>query len=94
MKPNAIFINTARGGVVNQEDLATVLKERKLMGAAVDVYDPEPPPYDHPYFGLDNIVMTPHIGGISEEAARETTETIARNLIKAILGEKVETIVN
>ncbi|WP_277674142.1 hydroxyacid dehydrogenase [Piscibacillus halophilus] len=94
MKPNAVFINTARGGVINQEDLAQVLKEKKILGAGVDVYDPEPPLDNHPFYDLDNIVMTPHIGGISEEAARETTETIAKNLIKAIQGEVVDTIVN
>ncbi|SEQ97359.1 NAD(P)-dependent oxidoreductase [Piscibacillus halophilus] len=94
MKPNAVFINTARGGVINQEDLAQVLKEKKILGAGVDVYDPEPPLDNHPFYDLDNIVMTPHIGGISEEAARETTETIAENLIKAIQGEVVDTIVN
>lgn len=94
MKPNAVFINTARGGVINQDDLTQVLRDKRILGAGVDVYDPEPPISNHPYYELDNIVMTPHIGGISEEAARETTETIAKNLIKAIKGEQVETIVN
>lgn len=63
MKKNAVLINTARSGLINEADLAEALRKRKIAGAAVDVFDVEPLPSDHPYNSLDNITITSHIAG-------------------------------
>ncbi|WP_152657848.1 2-hydroxyacid dehydrogenase [Oceanobacillus sp. CFH 90083] len=63
MKRNAVLINTARSGLINEQDLAEALHDRKIAGAAVDVFNVEPLPKDHPYNNLDNITITPHIAG-------------------------------
>lgn len=94
MKPDSILINTARGGIVNEEDLVEAVKHKTIRAAGVDVFRNEPPSPNHPFLEVDEIIKTPHIGGISLEAAMETSVTIANNLIKAIEGEKVKTIVN
>lgn len=94
MKEDAVLINTARGGVINEEDLVEALKEGKIRAAGVDVYRVEPAPADHPFIGVENITKTPHMGGISIEAAQQTSWTVATNLIKAVKGEDVPTTVN
>lgn len=94
MKKDAVLVNTARGGLINEKDLIEVLENGAIMGAALDVFAQEPPPKDHPFFQLKQVVVTPHIGGISEEAAKKTSVTIARNLVSALDGRDVPTIVN
>ncbi len=94
MKKDAVLVNTARGGLINEKDLIEVLENGGIMGAALDVFTQEPPPKDHPFFKLKQVVATPHIGGISREAAKETSVTIALNLVSALDGGDVETIVN
>uniref|UniRef100_UPI0024090AAC NAD(P)-dependent oxidoreductase n=1 Tax=Atopococcus tabaci TaxID=269774 RepID=UPI0024090AAC len=63
MKTNAIFINTARGAIVREEELIEVMKKRSDLTAILDVTHPEPPAEDSPLFDLDNVVVTPHIAG-------------------------------
>ena len=63
MKKSAVVINTARSGLINEEDLIKALESREIAGAAVDVYEKEPLPLEHPYNKLDNITITPHIAG-------------------------------
>lgn len=94
MKETAVLINTARGGVVNEADLVDVLKRNQILGAGIDVLSNEPPPEDHPFFQLKQVTMSPHIGGISLEAARQTSLLIAENLIRVINGEKLSVIAN
>jgi len=66
MKPTARLINTSRGPIVDEQALITVLKNRQIAGAAIDVYDSEPLPSSHPYRTLDNVLATPHIGYVSD----------------------------
>lgn len=69
MKPSAILINTARGGVVDSEALAEALRERRIAGAGIDVYEQEPPlPAEHPLLGAPNCVCAPHVGYATREA--------------------------
>ena len=68
MKPTAFFINTSRGGTYNENDLARALKEERLAGAAIDVFAKEPPPTSHPLMAFDNVIVSPHIAGITHEA--------------------------
>jgi len=70
MKPTAYLINTSRGAIVQTDALVAALRERRVAGAAIDVYDEEPLPATHPLLGLDNVVLTPHLG----YATRETLE--------------------
>lgn len=94
MKENAVLINTARGGIINEEDMAEAIHAKKFRGAGVDVFRVEPAPLDHPFRGIKEIIKTPHMGGISLEAAEKMSSTVAENLIRAVEGEQVPTIVN
>jgi phosphoglycerate dehydrogenase-like enzyme len=70
MKPTACLINTSRGPIVNESALIAALQSRKIAGAALDVYDPEPLPADHALRRLDNVVLTPHLGYVTVENYR------------------------
>jgi phosphoglycerate dehydrogenase-like enzyme len=70
IKPTGYLVNTARGPIVDEAALLEVLKARKIAGAAVDVFSVEPLPVDHPFRKLDNIVLTPHLGYVTEESFR------------------------
>ncbi len=63
MKPTAYFINVCRGGVVDEDALVDAVRNKKIYGAALDVFVQEPVPYDHPYLSLENVTFSPHIGG-------------------------------
>jgi phosphoglycerate dehydrogenase-like enzyme len=67
MKPNAYLINTARGPIVDEKALIAALDERRIAGAGLDVFDTEPLPLDHPFRRMDNVVITPHLGYVSEQ---------------------------
>lgn len=86
MKPGAFFINNARGTVFNDDDLAAILKEGHLAGAAVDVFPIEPAAngerFVSPLQGLDNVILTPHIGGSTQEAQERIGSEVARKLIE------------
>jgi phosphoglycerate dehydrogenase-like enzyme len=70
MKRDALLINTSRGPIVDEAALIAALKEKRIAGAGIDVFDREPLPANHPLRGLDNLVATPHIGYVTEEAYR------------------------
>jgi len=73
MKPESILIMTATGGIVNEDALYEALKSRKILGAALDVYDREPPGADFPLFKLDNVITTPHIASYTLEGMKKWT---------------------
>ena len=70
MKPTAYIINTARGPIIDERSLLTVLRDRRIAGAALDVYDVEPLPVNHPFRKLDNVMLVPHLGYVTEENYR------------------------
>jgi D-3-phosphoglycerate dehydrogenase len=86
MKKGAFLINNARGTVVDLEALATVLKEGHLAGAAIDVFPVEPAsnkdPFVSPLQGLENVILTPHIGGSTEEAQERIGMEVSRKLVE------------
>ena len=92
-KPNAIFVNTARGKIVNEDDLYDALASGKLAGAAFDVFANEPLPKDSKLLTLENFSATPHIGGNTEEALYRTGMTVVENVINVIEGKPAEGIV-
>ncbi|HHZ04971.1 2-hydroxyacid dehydrogenase [Acetomicrobium hydrogeniformans] len=80
MKSTSYFVNTARGGIVDYDALYEALAKGKIKGAALDVFDPEPLPPDHPLTKLDNVLLTPHIAGASQKSAIRGIETVAESL--------------
>ncbi|WP_312399169.1 D-glycerate dehydrogenase [Chryseobacterium sp.] len=89
MKPNAIFINTARGGFHNQKDLYDALAEHKIWGAGLDVTNPEPIFKDDPILELSNVCVLPHIGSATIEARDGMARLAAENIIAYSKGEKL-----
>jgi D-3-phosphoglycerate dehydrogenase len=94
MKPTAILINAARGGIVEERALAVALEQRKLGGAALDVYETEPLPGEHPLRGTPNLVMTPHLGAATIEAQREVALEIARRVRNALVAGDLTAALN
>jgi phosphoglycerate dehydrogenase-like enzyme len=70
MKPHAILVNTSRGPIVDEIALLEALQKRRIRCAGLDVFDREPLPSDHPLRGLDNVVLTPHLGYVTEDSYR------------------------
>ncbi len=87
MKPASFLINTSRGGVIEEKALFKLLQEKKIAGAALDVFWQEPLPPTSPWRKLPNVILTPHIGASTNEALEKGTKTVVDEIIK-ILGEK------
>ena len=94
MKSTAYLINTARGGLVDEEALYRALKNGVLAGAALDASAEEPPPFDHPLLSLDNFVATPHVGGATREAMRRMSTDLAEDILRVLRGERAHCPVN
>ncbi len=93
MKPTAYLVNTSRGPIVDEAALLDCLRARRIAGAALDVYDVEPLPKDHPLLALDNTILTPHLGYATEEAYRAVYAQ-AIEAIRGFLGGKVVRAIN
>ncbi len=94
MKRTAYLINTSRGGVVDQEALYEVLKERRIAGAALDVFEKEPLEEDSPLRTLDNLYISAHASGVTSDARSRSGRTAAENLIRVLNGERPIHLVN
>jgi D-3-phosphoglycerate dehydrogenase len=94
MKKGAYIINTARGGIVDSDALAEALRNGRIAGAALDVFDTEPPDFSSPLFNVERIIMTPHIGAYTVEAIRRMDCIAAENIVKVLRGEIPEYVVN
>ncbi len=88
MKESAILLNTARGGIVNEDALYDALKNKKIWAAGLDVFEEEPVPLDHPLLSLPNLVTLPHIGSASIRTRMKMAEVAAENLMKVLDGEE------
>ena len=88
MKKSAFLLNLARGGVVDEGALLDCLRERRIAGAAVDVMESEPPAKDHPFFALDNVLMTPHLGGSSRESRKRGELGAAEEVVRVLQGDR------
>ena len=87
MKPTGFLINTSRGVIVEEKTLFKMLQEKKIAGAALDVFWQEPLPPQSPWRKLSNVILTPHIAASTSEALKKGTETVINDVIK-ILGKK------
>lgn len=94
MKRSARLVNASRGGIVDEVALADALRNRALAGAAVDVFEVEPPPVDHPLRGLDNVILTPHLGASTEEAQHKVAVDIAHQFVDFFRHGRVRNAVN
>ena len=88
MKKTSFLINTARGKVINEEDLVTAIKKKMIAGAGLDVYEKEPIRRNHPLVKLQNVVLAPHIGSSTKETRTKMAEITIKNLNLGIEGKK------
>jgi D-3-phosphoglycerate dehydrogenase / 2-oxoglutarate reductase len=89
MKPTAYLINTARGGIVDEKALYQALVSGKIAGAGLDVFEIEPPPVGQPLHALPNVIMAPHVAGVTVEAVNRMSEQTARNILSALDGAPI-----
>jgi phosphoglycerate dehydrogenase-like enzyme len=94
MKPGAVFINTARGGLVDQEALLSALDDGRLFGAGLDVTSPEPLPVGHPLLGRDDVVVTPHVASATSDGKTRVFRIAFRQAMDVIEGRRPEHLVN
>jgi len=94
MKPTAYLVNTARGAIVDERALARALREGWIAGAALDVFEVEPPPRDHPLLQLDNVVVTPHFASCTYEAYEREATTVHAEVVRVLRGCRPTYIAN
>ncbi|WP_127125778.1 C-terminal binding protein [Georgenia sp. SYP-B2076] len=94
MRPDAILVNTSRGGVVNTPALVEALRAGRIAGAGIDVHEQEPLPVDHPLVALDNVVLTPHLAWYTEESYDELKRRTIENVVEVCAGRPPRNIVN
>src|SRR3990172_6086511 len=82
MTPTSFLINLARGGVVDEQALIQALKEKKIAGAALDVFAEEPLPGGHPFWDMENVIVTPHLGGFHDQYPEQALPTVEENVRK------------
>jgi len=87
MKPGALLVNVSRGPVVDDAALISALRDGQIGGAALDVFSTQPLPPDHPYFSFDNVVITPHMAGITEESMMRMGTGAAAEALRVLAGE-------
>ena len=94
MKPTAVIVNAARGGVLDEMALVDVLRDGRIAGAALDVFSVEPLPNDHPLRSLDTVLLTPHIGAATTEAQHNVAYEVAESVREALLADDFSGAIN
>lgn len=88
MKPSAFLVNLARGGIVDEEALIAALRARRIAGAAIDVFVKEPLPPDHPFWGMENVLLSPHIGAFNADYMSQVLPFVKQNLTHYLAGNR------
>ena len=86
MRPGSLLVQTSRGGVVDEDALVDALRSGHLAGAGIDVYKTEPPPQDHPFFSMEQVVLTPHTAALTEQAMRRMAVDAAQGILDVLGG--------
>ncbi|WP_432494246.1 C-terminal binding protein [Kineococcus auxinigenes] len=94
VRPDAVLVNTSRGGVVDSAALVDALREGRLHGAGLDVHEVEPLPVDHPLAALDTVVLTPHLAWYSEESYGELKRRTVQNVVDVLAGRRPRDVLN
>ena len=94
MKPSAYIINCARGPIINEQALVDALREGEIAGAGLDVMESSAPPADHPLFGMENVIVTPHVAFLSQQSVLELEVRTARATVDVLHGRMPEFLVN
>ena len=94
MRPHAIIVNTSRGGLIDEAALIRALQERRIGGAGLDVFEQEPPRPDNPLFAMDNVVLSPHVAGVTEDALRGMAMSVAEVIDNVFAGHRPPTLLN
>lgn len=94
MKPDAVLVNTSRGGVLDTQALLDALAQKRIRGAALDVFETEPLPKDHPLTAYDNVILTPHAGYYSEESLYELKTRPVQNAADVLSGKQSKNTIN
>ena len=93
-KRSALLVNAARGGLIDDEALVQALSSRQIAGAALDVFEPEPLPTEHPYWSLDNVLLTPHVAAFTTEGLERMSTGAARAVVDILHSRMPENLVN
>lgn len=94
MKKTAYFINTARSGLVDYDALCAALVEKRIAGAAIDVFDEEPIPQDSPFLELDNVTLTAHLAGATKDSSANTIRLVVNGFYDIIANGNYERVLN
>jgi D-3-phosphoglycerate dehydrogenase len=94
MQPHAIIVNTSRGGLIDEKALIQALKEKRIAGAGLDVFEQEPPATDNPLFTMENVVLSPHVAGVTEDALRSMAMSVAEVIDNVFAGRRPPTLLN
>jgi glyoxylate reductase len=94
MKPSAIFLNTARGSIHQEQDLTEALQQGVIWGAGLDVTSPEPMAQDHPLLSMPHVCVLPHIGSATFETRSAMARVAAQNIIAALQGKQMPHAIN
>ena len=94
MRPEAWFITTARGFIHDENALADALATKKIAGAGLDVWEDEPPPHDHPLLRFDNVLVSPHTAGATEESRENMARFAAEQVLDILDGKRPPRLVN
>lgn len=94
MRPTAFLVNTSRGGLIDEAALWEALQANRLAGAALDVFDPEPPDLSRPLFRDPRVIVTPHAAFVSEESLIELRTRVSRQILDVLAGRRPENVIN
>jgi glyoxylate reductase len=94
MQPSAMFVNVTRGACVDTDALYAALRDRQIEFAALDVIEPEPLPTDHPILQLDNVLLVPHIAGLTRETRSQAHIITATDCVRVLQGYRPKLVLN